>query len=232
MKVKVKYLFETEKSNNEIISVLLTPKRRQQLIMMKISDQDLAPEYQNIYQKQTGSKVKHNFNNRSKRWRCQDCENCHKLDCGKCENCLDKTKFGGMNKKRQKCVERLCLNMRDTIKHPSVKNEDNKIFDAKMKKPIPKPKDEVFEIGIASNNIAQNDIVSKLKALFDDPDDEAYWKEFCEVDEIKVVATEVENYEKPISSKYHPCSQCNATYSKRTSLYHHVYMKHKRKNTI
>ena len=224
--------------------------------MMNISNQDHATEYQNMYlniqTNPNGLKSKHTFKNRSKRWRCLDCENCQKSDCGKCENCLDKTKFGGMNKKRQKCVERLCLNMRDTIKEPTAKDVNDKIFDVKINKPAPKPKDEVSEKTVDSNNKPQYDIVSKMKALFDDPDDEAYWKEFCELDEIKIVATKVDNDKvvttkiendmivatkvekevKPNPAQYYPCRQCNATYTRKPSLYHHVYMKHNRKNTI
>ena len=40
---------------------------------------------------------------------CMACENCLKLDCGKCRNCLDKPKFGGRNTKKQRCIERICL---------------------------------------------------------------------------------------------------------------------------
>uniref|UniRef100_A0A6P8ST43 [histone H3]-lysine(4) N-methyltransferase n=1 Tax=Geotrypetes seraphini TaxID=260995 RepID=A0A6P8ST43_GEOSA len=41
--------------------------------------------------------------------RCGDCKGCWQLqDCGKCVNCLDKTKFGGRNTKKQCCIYRRC----------------------------------------------------------------------------------------------------------------------------
>ncbi|XP_053546144.1 histone-lysine N-methyltransferase 2B isoform X2 [Bombina bombina] len=41
--------------------------------------------------------------------RCGNCKGCHvQDDCGKCINCLDKTKFGGPNTKKQCCVNRRC----------------------------------------------------------------------------------------------------------------------------
>ena len=40
---------------------------------------------------------------------CGTCEACLcKEDCGSCDFCLDKPKFGGSNKKRQKCRLRQC----------------------------------------------------------------------------------------------------------------------------
>lgn len=42
--------------------------------------------------------------------KCGDCKNCkNQKDCGKCKNCLDKPKFGGPSKIRQKCIEKVCL---------------------------------------------------------------------------------------------------------------------------
>eukprot|EP00578_Thalassiosira_sp_NH16_P001169 CAMPEP_0181141310 /NCGR_PEP_ID=MMETSP1071-20121207/35756_1 /TAXON_ID=35127 /ORGANISM="Thalassiosira sp., Strain NH16" /LENGTH=435 /DNA_ID=CAMNT_0023228293 /DNA_START=357 /DNA_END=1664 /DNA_ORIENTATION=- len=41
---------------------------------------------------------------------CEECANCLRDDCGACRSCLDKTKFGGMNTLRKRCVHRLCLN--------------------------------------------------------------------------------------------------------------------------
>ncbi|XP_078511541.1 histone-lysine N-methyltransferase 2B isoform X2 [Lissotriton helveticus] len=41
--------------------------------------------------------------------RCSRCKGClNPVDCGKCINCLDKTKFGGPNTKKQCCVHRRC----------------------------------------------------------------------------------------------------------------------------
>jgi len=41
---------------------------------------------------------------------CGNCVNCSKEDCGKCISCKDKPKFGGNNTRKQRCVERICLN--------------------------------------------------------------------------------------------------------------------------
>merc|ERR550534_3274824 len=41
---------------------------------------------------------------------CGDCAGCLKNDdCGSCRYCRDKTKFGGQNRLRQKCLHRRCL---------------------------------------------------------------------------------------------------------------------------
>jgi len=40
---------------------------------------------------------------------CGECGGCLKNDdCGKCRYCKDKTKFGGQNRLRQKCLHRRC----------------------------------------------------------------------------------------------------------------------------
>merc|ERR1719260_723982 len=40
---------------------------------------------------------------------CGDCAGCLKNDdCGQCRYCRDKTKFGGQNRLRQKCLHRRC----------------------------------------------------------------------------------------------------------------------------
>ncbi|KAM6977717.1 methyl-CpG-binding domain protein 1a [Aplochiton taeniatus] len=39
---------------------------------------------------------------------CRECAACLREDCGKCDHCLDKPKFGGQNKKKQKCRFRRC----------------------------------------------------------------------------------------------------------------------------
>jgi len=41
---------------------------------------------------------------------CGKCVNCCKEDCGKCVSCKDKPKFGGNNTRKQRCIERICLN--------------------------------------------------------------------------------------------------------------------------
>merc|ERR1719245_136955 len=41
---------------------------------------------------------------------CGECTGCLKNDdCGSCRYCRDKTKFGGQNRLRQKCLHRRCL---------------------------------------------------------------------------------------------------------------------------
>lgn len=42
---------------------------------------------------------------------CGECEPCNREDCGKCVHCLDKVKFGGPGKRKQKCTLRVCVNM-------------------------------------------------------------------------------------------------------------------------
>lgn len=39
---------------------------------------------------------------------CRKCLGCTKNDCGECVNCLDKSKFGGPNKRRRRCIQRVC----------------------------------------------------------------------------------------------------------------------------
>ena len=100
------------------------------------------------------------------------CENCKKPDCGKCGYCLDKKKFGGKNIKRKPCVQRTCLN------------------EQKVRKPrIDIPAMSNMDLASAGSE----DLNSKLKALFDDPDDEAYWKEFCEAEDVHDGQREIKN---------------------------------------
>ncbi|XP_041953512.1 methyl-CpG-binding domain protein 1a isoform X2 [Alosa sapidissima] len=40
---------------------------------------------------------------------CFKCEACLRTDCGKCDHCKDKPKFGGRNTKKQKCRLRQCI---------------------------------------------------------------------------------------------------------------------------
>jgi len=42
--------------------------------------------------------------------KCGNCPSCKRSDCGKCRNCLDKPKFGGENRLKQKCIKRRCQN--------------------------------------------------------------------------------------------------------------------------
>jgi len=49
-------------------------------------------------------KYKHKF------WPCRKCSGCVRPDCGICEFCKDKPKFGGHNIKKQKCIHKKCSN--------------------------------------------------------------------------------------------------------------------------
>lgn len=40
---------------------------------------------------------------------CRQCSNCLSDDCGKCNYCLDKPKFGGPNTLKKKCIQKKCL---------------------------------------------------------------------------------------------------------------------------
>ena len=48
---------------------------------------------------------------RKRRMACGQCAPCLREDCGVCSNCLDKPKFGGLNKKKQKCMLKKCQNL-------------------------------------------------------------------------------------------------------------------------
>jgi len=39
---------------------------------------------------------------------CGECPACNRTDCGRCNSCLDKPKFGGPGTKKQRCLHRLC----------------------------------------------------------------------------------------------------------------------------
>ena len=41
---------------------------------------------------------------------CGGCGGCRREDCGKCNYCKDKTKFGGPGRKKQRCALRVCSN--------------------------------------------------------------------------------------------------------------------------
>ena len=44
----------------------------------------------------------------SKQRRCGECEGCTRDDCGGCQACADKPKFGGKGTKKRACVMRVC----------------------------------------------------------------------------------------------------------------------------
>ncbi|XP_072569159.1 methyl-CpG-binding domain protein 1a isoform X2 [Paramormyrops kingsleyae] len=53
-----------------------------------------------------GRSKRHSRRSRRACWKCDAC--LRTTDCGKCDFCMDKPKFGGSNKKRQKCRLRQC----------------------------------------------------------------------------------------------------------------------------
>lgn len=48
-----------------------------------------------------------------RRTRCNKCDGCLRPNCGSCNNCLDKKEFGGLGVKKQACVSRKCLIMKN-----------------------------------------------------------------------------------------------------------------------
>ena len=132
------------------------------------------------------------------------CENCKKPDCGKCGYCLDKKKFGGKNIKRKPCVQRTCMN-EQKVRTPQI--------------------DIPAMSKMESCSPGSEDLNSKLKALFDDPD-EAYRKEFCEANDVNDDEREVQLEESKIDDvKIYKCQYCDATYTKNRSLYVHTRRK-------
>lgn len=58
---------------------------------------------------QSSGNIKANTKGIRNRVFCGECKGCLKNeDCGICRYCIDKTKFGGLNRLRQKCVHRRC----------------------------------------------------------------------------------------------------------------------------
>ena len=45
---------------------------------------------------------------------CGKCNGCTRPDCGECQFCKDKPKFGGPGKKKQRCEKRTCSNFQHT----------------------------------------------------------------------------------------------------------------------
>ena len=48
---------------------------------------------------------------RKRRLACGHCSPCLREDCGDCSSCRDKPKFGGLNKRKQKCLLKKCQNL-------------------------------------------------------------------------------------------------------------------------
>ena len=62
---------------------------------------------------------------------CGTCEPCLRDDCGECKPCLDKLKFGGKNRLKQKCSMRVCLKKQDKLDEESVVTKDSSKLDSK-----------------------------------------------------------------------------------------------------
>lgn len=72
----------------------------------KFKDVEFVP----VTDRESRQKEKESAKKKSSR-RCGDCVNCHKTeDCGRCDFCKDMKKFGGLNRIRQKCRLRQCIN--------------------------------------------------------------------------------------------------------------------------
>ena len=65
--------------------------------------------------------------------RCGECEGCKRQNCGKCIYCKDSKRFGGPNKMKQACKERICVNKnysKNPIK-PKIENSTTKTSNTK-----------------------------------------------------------------------------------------------------
>ncbi|XP_063495774.1 methyl-CpG-binding domain protein 1 isoform X23 [Symphalangus syndactylus] len=66
------------------------------------------------------------YTNRRQNRKCGACAAClRRMDCGRCDFCCDKPKFGGSNQKRQKCRWRQCLQFAMKRLLPSVWSESD-----------------------------------------------------------------------------------------------------------
>ncbi|KAG9336027.1 hypothetical protein JZ751_003286 [Albula glossodonta] len=80
-----------------------TKRFKKQYAVPQYSDnEDFPGYYDDIDDMESGPKKR----NRRACWKCDAC--LRTTDCGRCDFCMDKPKFGGRNKKRQKCRLRQC----------------------------------------------------------------------------------------------------------------------------
>ena len=69
---------------------------------------------------------------------CGKCDGCQrKDDCSKCRFCKDKPKFGGPNKLKKKCEERVCINKTPVEYNPKTKKLQQKCLGMKCTDQIP-----------------------------------------------------------------------------------------------
>ena len=100
-----------EKKNLEAAKKVLQRKELQELQSQTPSrDQEYAHQFRiNLLTAQLQGRKEEVL---SKKKACSPtCPECMRDDCGKCKACLDKIKFGGQNKLKQKCIERRCTNL-------------------------------------------------------------------------------------------------------------------------
>ena len=62
---------------------------------------------------QDGAGTNSSTASRTRKMKCGQCDACRRPDCGKCANCLDKKKFGGPHRHRQRCILKTCTNPQD-----------------------------------------------------------------------------------------------------------------------
>ena len=90
------------------------------------SPQKVSPQFDNSRGTSSSTSSSINTSPSSKSTRaCGNCEACKHPDCGTCSNCLDKPKFGGEHKKKQKCIMRRCPHHENKSKRPSVMSSDD-----------------------------------------------------------------------------------------------------------
>ena len=84
--------------------------------------------------KKKKSNLRQNFSERkSRKRRCGECEGCKRQNCGECIYCKDSKRFGGPNKMKQACKERICENKnysKNPIK-PKIENSTTKTSNTK-----------------------------------------------------------------------------------------------------
>jgi len=92
--------------------------------------------------------------------RCNACAGCTREDCGTCEMCKDRTKFGGPNKKKQACLRRLCLLNNTEAKKPTdkvtEKKDDKKVEEKREKADVKGTKRNAEEKNKAEKSVNEN----------------------------------------------------------------------------
>jgi hypothetical protein len=92
--------------------------------------------------------------------KCGYCPNCRREDCGECAMCLDMVKFGGPGTKRQRCLERLCMQEGSPpavgkVKKQAEGSEPSKLISPEAKKEEASWEDEFAKIQAELNRKAE-----------------------------------------------------------------------------